>query len=214
VTDEPTIFVARRGAWFAPTFSSASGCLDCRTGVGPCAVCRRSSSVWRETAAVIRLSEHVSVYRGPIQVGIVRDGQRALLIDCGDGSVSQVLPELGIQSVDQILFTHHHRDQACGAYPLAASGSQIGVPVGEKDHFANPADYWNDDAHLWRVYRSFRPHPLMLTEPLRVDQTLAEGQEIRFGAAKIQVISTPGHTDGSISFVVDADGQRVSSAAT
>ena len=158
---------------------------------------------------VVRLSEHVYLYPGPVQVGIVRDGQRALLIDCGDGSVTEALPGLGIRSVDQILCTHHHRDQACGAYGLAEAGSRIGVPEAEKEYFANPADYWNNDGNLWRVYRSFRPHPLMLTEPLRVDQTLTDGQEISFGPAKIQVVSTPGHTDGSVSYVVDADGRRV-----
>jgi glyoxylase-like metal-dependent hydrolase (beta-lactamase superfamily II) len=158
---------------------------------------------------LLTLSEHVHVYCGPVQVGIVRDGHRALLIDCGDGSVDRVLTTLGIRSVEQILCTHHHRDQVCGASRWVDKGARIAVGQAERQYFDNPAEYWDEDAHLWRVYRSFRPHPLMLTEPLRVDQTLVEGQEIRFGAAKIRVTNTPGHTDGSISFVVDADGQRV-----
>ncbi len=64
------------------------------------------------TGNVTRLSEHLSVYRGPINVGIVRDGTKALLIDCGEGGVAAALPSLGIVAVDSIWFTHHHRDQA------------------------------------------------------------------------------------------------------
>lgn len=160
-------------------------------------------------AELLTLSEHIHVYRGPVQVGIIQDGTRALLIDCGDGSVDRVLPGLGIRQVPLILGTHHHRDQICGAHRWTANGTRIAVGQAERDYFANPAEYWNEDAHLWRVYRSFRPHPLMLTEALPVAQTLAEGQELHFGAAKIRVLETPGHTDGSISLVVDADGQRV-----
>jgi len=158
---------------------------------------------------VTKLSEHVFVYHGPINVGIVRDGDRAVLIDCGDGRVAQALSDLGIQSVARIMFTHHHRDQACGARKWADAGAQIGVPESERHLFADPASYWNDDRHLWRVYASFRPHRLTLTEPLRVDEVYADGHEIRFGAAVIRVLDTPGHTNGSISFVVEADGRRV-----
>ena len=159
--------------------------------------------------AAAKLSEHLSVYHGPINVGIVRDGDRALLIDCGDGRVAEALPGLGVKSVAQIVFTHHHRDQACGANHWAAAGAKIGVPEGERELFADPAGYWNDDKNLWRVYASFRPHHLTLTEPLRVDETYADGHEFRFGPATIRVIGTPGHTDGSVSYLVEVDGQRV-----
>ncbi len=162
-----------------------------------------------ESAKVTRLSEHLYVFHGAIQVGILCDGERALLIDCGDGGVVEALPGLGIRKVEQILLTHHHRDQACGAYPLAESGSRICVPEAEKDCFANPADYWNNDAYIWRVYRSFRPQPLTLIDPLRVDQVLVDGQELTFGPARIQVLGTPGHTNGSVSYVVDVDDRRV-----
>ena len=156
-----------------------------------------------------KLSEHVFVYHGPINVGIIRDGTRAMLIDCGDARVMKALPGLGIQTVTRIVFTHHHRDQACGAHALAEGGATIGVPEGERQLFADPASYWNNDRNLWRVYASFRPHPLTLTEPLRVDEAYADGYEIRFGAAVIRVLDTPGHTEGSVSYVVEADGRRV-----
>lgn len=155
-----------------------------------------------------RLSEHLLVYHGPINVGIVRDGAKALLIDCGDAGVAAALPKLGVTRVEQIIFTHHHRDQACGAYGMAAAGARIGVPAAEHGYFARPADYW-DDGHLWRIYQSFRPDRLLLSRPLRVDQALADGQEMTFGPAKIRVLGTPGHTEGAVSFLVEVDGNRV-----
>ena len=160
------------------------------------------------TGSTTRLSEHLLVYHGPINVGIVRDGAKALLIDCGDASVAKVLPKLGITTVQQILFTHHHRDQACGAYDMAAAGAKIAVPAAERPFFENPADYW-DDKHVWRMFQSFRPGRLLLTRPLQVDAALTDGEKITFGPAKISVLSTPGHTEGAVSYLVEVDGNRV-----
>lgn len=61
---------------------------------------------------VARISEHLLVYPGPVNVGILRDGDKALLIDCGDGRVAGALESLGIRSVERVLFTHHHRAAA------------------------------------------------------------------------------------------------------
>jgi glyoxylase-like metal-dependent hydrolase (beta-lactamase superfamily II) len=174
----------------------------------PClsAVAQRSPGA--EPGSVTELSEHLLVYHGPINVGIVRDGNRALLVDCGDASAAAALKKLGITKIEQIVFTHHHRDQACGARQLAP-GAKIGVPAGERELFANTASYWSDDGQLWRVYRSFRPHPLTLTEPLEVDEAFADGHQLEFGPAKIRVLDTPGHTEGSVSYLVEVDGKRV-----
>lgn len=157
---------------------------------------------------VTELSDHLLVYQGPVNVGIVRDGENALLIDCGDGSVADALSDHGITNVKQIVFTHYHRDQACGAHKMAEAGAKIGVPAAEREYFTDPAGYWNDDKYLRRLYGSFRPHPLMLTKPLRVDEEYAGGDEFDFGPAKISVIDTPGHTDGAVSYLVEVDGKR------
>ncbi len=157
---------------------------------------------------VTRLSPHLAVYGGPINVGVLHDGSRALLIDCGDGSVAAAFKDLGITAVDQVAFTHHHRDQACGAHELAAAGAKIMVPTAERAHFDNVAAYWNNPASRWHIYNQ-HPHHLMLAEPVRVDGVLTPSQTLAWGPAKIQVLSTPGHTDGSLSYLVEVDGRRV-----
>jgi len=155
-----------------------------------------------------KLSEHLYVYRGPINVGIVREGAKAMLIDCGDGRVAGALKRLGVETVERVLFTHHHRDQACGAGLLAAGGARIIAPAAERDHFDKVADYWADPKRRWHLYE-LRPHHLMLAEPVGVDATVAGGQTLEWGAARLRVLDTPGHTDGSVSYVVDVDGRRV-----
>jgi len=158
--------------------------------------------------ALSRLTERLWVCQGPINVGIVRDGRRILLIDCGDAAVAGRLAEWGAVSIEQVLFTHHHRDQACGAYGLVAGGARIVVPGAERGLFENVAAFWNDPKTRWHIY-NVHPHHLMLAEPLRVDATCADGQSLAWGPAKIQAISTPGHTDGSMSYLVEVDGKRV-----
>jgi hypothetical protein len=71
-------------------------------------------------ASWTQVSEHLSVYHGPINVGLLRDSRsgKALLIDCGDGRVTEEFEKLGVTAVDRVIFTHHHRDQACGASVL------------------------------------------------------------------------------------------------
>lgn len=156
----------------------------------------------------VEISPHLLVFPGPINSGILREGSRALVIDCGDGAVSETLKALGVERVDQVLFTHHHRDQACGAWRMQAAGAKLVVPAAERDYFDRVADYWNSRKSRWNLY-NFHPHHLMLAEPVRVDATVTAGQTIAWGPARIEVLDTPGHTDGSVSYLVEVDGRRV-----
>jgi glyoxylase-like metal-dependent hydrolase (beta-lactamase superfamily II) len=158
--------------------------------------------------ALTTLSDHLAVHRGAIHVGIVRNGRKALLIDCGDGAAAGTLGKLGLTSVGQVVFTHHHRDQAFGAPLLAAGGARICVPASERAHFDNVEAYWNGAASRWHLY-NLHPHHLMLAESVRVDATLDPGDTLAWGPAKITVLPTPGHTDGSVSYLVEVDGRRV-----
>jgi len=151
---------------------------------------------------ITEISPHLSVYHGHINVGIIRDGNRALLIDFGDGSAVQHLGKLGLDHIDTVLFTHHHRDQACGIAGFADRVGAIVVPAAEGSWFADVASYWNDPNHRWHLY-TYHPHRLMLAESIRVDRRLSDGDAIDWGPARITALATPGHTDGSLSYVVD-----------
>ncbi len=168
---------------------------------------RPGSAADAEPGSITRLSDHLMIYHGPINVGIVRDGDRALLIDCGDESVGDALRQLGIAHVEQVLLTHYHRDQWCGAASLPHT-VVLGVPAEERELCENPATYWNDDGQLYRVFESYRPDHLTPAESRPVARTLVDGESFTFGPATIRVVATPGHTDGSLSYLVEVDGRR------
>ena len=163
-----------------------------------------------------RLSDHLSVHHGAINVGILRDEHRALLIDFGDGCVQSTLDALQITDVESVLFTHHHRDQASGLVAqtslsvvterLAEGAMDIGVPAQERAWFEEVEKFWNDQQARWHLY-NFHPHNLMLAECIPVTHAYREGDVIAWGDARISVLDTPGHTDGSVSYIVQVDGQ-------
>jgi len=154
-----------------------------------------------------RLSEHLFVHHGAINVGIMCNGDQALLIDSGGGSVRSTLDSLGISDVGSVLFTHHHRDQASGVAEMARNGVEICVPAQERAWFEAAETYWNDPKTRWHLY-DIHPHSLMLAESVQVSRTCKEGDVIEWGDARISVLDTPGHTDGSVSYVVEIDGSR------
>ena len=153
------------------------------------------------------LSHHLFVYRGAVNVGVIHRGEEALLIDSGDGSVMDELQRCGIRFVDGVLFTHHHRDQACGAYRALDAGAWTGAPEAERSLFEDVRGYWHDHRNRWHVYHS-QPQ-LVLTEPVPVHRTFVDGDTLKWSPARITALSTPGHTDGSMTYLVDVDGQRI-----
>ena len=150
------------------------------------------------------LADDLFVHHGSINVGILRHGDRALLIDFGEGSVLESLHSLGIEHVGTVLFTHYHRDQASGAPALLSRETRIGVPATERRWFESVADFWNDPAYRWHVY-DFHPDSLMLALPLGVDLALEPGDTLQWGGARITAFATPGHTDGSLSYLVELE---------
>ncbi len=156
-------------------------------------------------ADLLSLSRDLAVFRGEVNVGVVFNGPSVLLIDVGQGEVLESLDQ--DHEVDLVAFTHHHRDQACGAWKAKRIGSRILVPEGERWLFEEVSRYWGDSRYRWHLY-DLHPHHLTLTEPVKVDNSLRDWDALEWGRARIKVLSTPGHTDGSLSFLVEVDGQR------
>ena len=152
-----------------------------------------------------QLSDRLYVHHGHVNTGILRDGKRAILIDPAGSVLHTVLPQLGITKVAQILFTHHHRDNTAG-FPIPAD-VRVGVPAKGKAWFAEVETFWNDPKYRWHLY-NYRPHNLMLANSIPVTDTYSEGAQIVWGAASLKVLETPGHTDESVTYLIDVDNKR------
>ena len=152
-----------------------------------------------------QLSQHLYVHHGHVNTGILRDGGHALLIDPSGTTFNTTLGELGITNAEQILFTHHHRDNTL-SFPIS-DNVRVGVPAKEASWFAEVETFWNDSQYRWHLY-NYHPHNLMLADAIRVTDTYTEGAQIAWGSASLTVLETPGHTDGSVTYLVDVDDKR------
>ena len=152
-----------------------------------------------------QLSRHLYIHHGHVNTGILRDGDRALLIDPSGTALQATLAELGITSVEQILFTHHHRDNTAG-FPIS-DNIRVGIPAKEAAWFSEVDTFWNDPQYRWHLY-NYHPHNLMLANAISVTDTYTEGVQFESGPASLTVLETPGHTDGSVTYLIDVDGER------
>ena len=88
------------------------------------------------------MSENLFLFEDTCNVYVVRDGERAILVDFGTGAVLDALDEVGIEAVDAVLHTHHHRDQCQGDHILNERGIPIVVPEREARHFEDVESFW------------------------------------------------------------------------
>jgi len=146
------------------------------------------------------------LYRGAVNCGILKHGEQTLLIDCDDTLTPTRLAELGIVAVERICCTQHRRPNTAGIYNFEAP---VFVPQAERAQFENASAYWQDWRNRWHLYH-FRPGPLAPLHDIPVRGTLQERDAFAWGGFTIQVLDTPGMSDGAISFVVEtADGKTV-----
>ncbi len=128
---------------------------------------------------------------------IVRDKASGdgVIVDPGD-EPDKILAavEASGASITHILATHAHLDHV-GA--VAAVKRALGVP------FALHRDDFPLLQELPRHGEMFGVHGLEVPE---VDIDLAEVTSIPFGAGEIEVIHTPGHTPGGVTFLFDGQG--------
>jgi glyoxylase-like metal-dependent hydrolase (beta-lactamase superfamily II) len=154
-----------------------------------------------------QISEHLYRYEDICNVYILKDGNRALLVDFGTGSILEHLGEIGVSEVDWLLHTHHHRDQCQGDFLANRAGIPIGVPVHERPYFDQVEVFWGSrpiyDAYDTRM--SF----FTLTQSVEVARSLMDYDVFRWGPYEFLIQPTPGHSVGHTSFLVEIDGKRV-----
>jgi hydroxyacylglutathione hydrolase len=117
------------------------------------------------------------------------DADRALLVDPGD-EAPRILDALGDKKLEAILLTHTHFDHVGAVAPLArATGAPVYVPELEKMVLA--------DINSFVPFPGFGPF-----ESWDAEHTLQGGETLELAGFEIQVIYTPGHSPGHMSFSI------------
>ena len=119
---------------------------------------------------------------------------RALLVDPGDEAdrLLRVLDELGVR-LEAILLTHTHFDHVGAVAPVArATGAPVYVPEIEKPILA--------DINSYVRFPGFGPF-----EDWDAEHTLSGGEKLELAGMDIDVIFTPGHSPGHVTFSIPAE---------
>ncbi len=153
---------------------------------------------------LIRLSPNLFWYRDTCNVYLLKHGSRGLLVDFGSGAVLEHLAEAGVDEVEWVLHTHHHRDQCQGDPLLNERGIPIAVPEREAALFAEADAFWR----LKRIYDNYDVSSIgnTLARPVRIDGVLRDYATFAWRGHDIRVLPTPGHTKGSVTLLAEVDG--------
>ena len=121
-----------------------------------------------------------------------RDGSdRALIVDPGDEAdkLLNAIQSLGVE-LDGILLTHTHFDHIGAVAPVAeATGAEVWVPEVEKGVLA--------DINSFVPWPGFGPF-----ESYDAEHTLTGGEKLELAGFEIDVIFTPGHSPGHVTFSI------------
>ncbi|GHH75909.1 hypothetical protein GCM10018793_20590 [Streptomyces sulfonofaciens] len=155
----------------------------------------------------MQVGSDVFLFRDTCNVYVVRSGRRAVLVDFGSGDVLDHLAGFGVDEVTDVLVTHHHRDQVQGLARAAAAGIRIWVPPVEQDLIAGVDEHWRTR----RIDNDYdvRQDRFSLLHQVPVTGTATEYRTRRYGPVDVYTLPTPGHTVGSVSYLIEHGGQRI-----
>ena len=162
---------------------------------------------WAVVSLVDQIAADVFRVHDTCNVYAVRRGDEAVLFDFGEGRALDELATLGISRVTDVLVTHHHRDQAEGLARAAEAGARIWVPPVERELFTAADAFWRE-RRLDNSYET-KQEALTLREPVPVTGVADEYRRRTYGALDVYTLPTPGHTMGSVTYLVGVDGRTL-----
>lgn len=156
-----------------------------------------------------RITPSVYLYEEVGNVGVIRRNGELLLVNSGAGSVVEAARNAGMGSITWAIFTDHEREHCSGAAFLKKAGVKLAAPSAEARFFNQATEFWaNADTVINHRY-DFRPDLFVLRESVNLDREVQPGEIFKWQDLHIQVIATPGYTDGQVSYVVDIDGKGI-----
>jgi hydroxyacylglutathione hydrolase len=136
---------------------------------------------------------------GPVQENCYlarRDGSdRAVIVDPGEepDRLLKAIERLGV-TLDAILLTHTHFDHIGAVAPVAReTGAEVWVPEIERGVLA--------DINSYVPFPGFGPF-----ESYDAEHKLAGGERLELAGLDIDVLPTPGHSPGHVTFAIPDEG--------
>jgi hydroxyacylglutathione hydrolase len=130
-----------------------------------------------------------------------RDGaDTAVLVDPGDEPqrIEAALEDLGVKTVEAILLTHCHFDHVGAVAPMAKStGAPVYCPKLEVPVLA--------DIMSWVPWPGIGPF-----ESYDADETLEGGEKLELAGLEIEVLFTPGHSPGHLTYSIPSEAAILS----
>lgn len=141
---------------------------------------------------------------------VLKQGDKGLLIDPGDGSVLDHLDQIGVRQIEWVLFTHHHREQCQCGNRISALKAKTACATNEKQFFENPASFRRMTPKLqdpFTVHGTSYVRPPV--EPVRIDHTFAKMDTFDWHGREFWCIETPGNSPGHMSYCLHRNGQWI-----
>lgn len=149
-------------------------------------------SEWEEVHPGIHL------FADPLSnVYLLKDGRFGILVEAGSGAVFDRLPEIGVDRIDMVLLTHHHRDVSAGVW--RSQQAKVLLPQGEARFLADAEDFWKS----WKIYVRYDLANNTNTPTVgREVEALSAGRVIEWRNWTIECVHLPGHTPHSFGYLV------------
>lgn len=157
--------------------------------------------------SVLTLTPHVLVFRDVSNVGVIVKDGKTLLIGSGDARILERVKQLRIPQIEWALYTDHARDQTSGVHRLKQAGVKVGVPAREAQFFERATEFWLAADNRFEHRYTFRPDFMVLRSSVPVDLQLQPDSVFRWQGIDLHVVSTPGRSDGAVSYVFELDGR-------
>ena len=157
-----------------------------------------------------QVAKDIYLFPDICNVYVIKSGELGLLIDLGTGDVLDHLKEIGINKIEWVLFTHHHREQTQGYPRLKNTGAKVAVPEVEKALFETPLNFRKMAPALsdaFTVHGASYVRPAIT--PIKADKTFAKMDDFTWQGIELWCVETAGNSPGSLSYITKKEGEWI-----
>jgi glyoxylase-like metal-dependent hydrolase (beta-lactamase superfamily II) len=157
-----------------------------------------------------QVTKDIYLFPDICNVYVIKSGELGLLIDLGTGDVLDHLKEIGINKIEWVLFTHHHREQTQGYPRLKNTGAKVAVPEVEKALFETPLNFRKMAPALsdaFTVHGASYVRPAIT--PIKADKTFAKMDDFSWQGIELWCVETAGNSPGSLSYITKKEGEWI-----